>query len=97
MKERLEGGSGDIVPFTQLLEKDEASIYTTMLFAKPERPSYTELHGLTRDFLKCLCFIYIFKRFKNEFQFKETYNTMAILKNIKLHEILTLLENLGYV
>ena len=39
-EERLKGGCGDIVPFIQLLEKNETSKYTTIVFTKPEKPSF---------------------------------------------------------
>lgn len=74
----LEGGWRDVVPFTQLLAKNEASKYMATVFTKPGKPSYTQLYSLTGEFFgNVLCFINIFKSVKNEFPFKKTYDTNA--------------------
>lgn len=94
----LEGGWRDVVPFTQLLAKNEASKYMATVFTKPEKRSYTQLYSLTGDFFGNVCALLTFLNvLKMNSHLRKHITQMPILKNINLREILRVLENLGYV
>ena len=68
------------------------------VFTKPEKPGYTQLYSLTGDVFGNVCVLLtFFKVLKMNSHLRKHITQMPILKNIRLREILTVLENLGYV